>query len=184
MSSPDQSGISSGATHIMRQDLDGRAEKPASGEPRAGLASPLRAAAGLLGHEGWATLPLRLPRPRSQVALAAGHARECSCPILRGQYGGLAHAPPSAQGNLLRCLAECCAPISEAPVRGWMRGTRRGSRQRRWILGWREPKERGGGRPTFLPGFETYDIEIAGACPVTGRETRQGVGMGCIGTGC
>jgi hypothetical protein len=54
---------------------------------RAGLARPLRAAAGLLRNAGWATLPLRWPHPRSQVARAAGHAEECTCSILRGRHG-------------------------------------------------------------------------------------------------
>src|SRR5215217_3540782 len=143
MSSPDQDGISTGASHVMRQDLERRAVELVSGERRMGLARPLRAVAGFLRNERWATLPLRWPHPRSQVALVAGHAEECTCSILRDQHGGSAHAPPSAQGNLLWYLADAPRLLQRTPLpphRGkGVRWRRRGASRTSpnpWILDW------------------------------------------------
>jgi hypothetical protein len=164
MSSPDQDGISTGASHVMRQDLERRAVELVSGERRMGLARPLRAVAGFLRNERWATLPLRWPHPRSLVALAAGHAEECTCSILRGQHGGSAHAPPSAQGNLLWYLADRRAPIGEAPVRGQGRTLEEARRVEDLAkpldpgLAWVEGQGRGGRcrpRPSFRAARQT-----------------------------
>src|SRR4051794_3444452 len=72
-------------------DLDGRAVEPGqrgashgSPEGRSGAATSARSF-----KEGWATLPLRLPCPRSRAACAVAHSRECDCPILSDWRGGL-----------------------------------------------------------------------------------------------